>query len=181
MLRRIDPIRCAILMVFCFAPWNSASAQFKLSDVPLISKEDFQGPVPRKAKYGILIQSGVSYKIDSVAREGDRYWVWVRMKVEMQRNASYWNHKKVKPKYDAQLLLHAQGHIYVSHIVANRLQQLIQTRAFTDNYEREIRDMFAEIHPKLYHQFSNYDKDTRHGMDELKQKEWTYWLRRQFK
>lgn len=180
-LRRSVLVWCAAFLLLCIAPWNSAAAQFKLSDVPLITKEDFQAPVPRKVKYWILIQSAVSYQIDSAAREGDRYRVWVSMKVEMQRDKSYWNHKKVKPKYDAQLLLHEQGHFYVSHIVANRLQQLIQTQLYSENYEQEVRNMFSEIHPKLYHQFSNYDKDTRHGMDENKQKEWTYWLRRQFK
>lgn len=158
-----------------------AFAQFKLSDVPLISKEDFQGPVPKKAKYGILIKSRIYYKIDSVAREGDRYRVWIKTRVEMQRDQSYWNHKKVKPKYDEQLLLHEQGHFLVSHIVANRLEAHIAKQQFGQNYVQEVRKSFNELHSKLYHQFSNYDKDTRHGMDEIRQREWTAWLRRQFK
>jgi len=99
----------------------------------------------------------------------------------MQRDRSYWNRKKVKPKYEAQLLLHEQGHFYVSHIVANRLEAHIGKLLFSENYSQEVREKFDELHPKLYHQFSNYDKDTRHGMDVEKQKEWTGCLRRQFK
>src|SRR5690554_7967219 len=110
MLRKSKDILNAALFALCFATWSSASAQFKLSDVPLIRIEDFQAPVPRKAKYGILIQSSVSYEIDSVNREGDRFRVWISTQVEMRRDRSYWNHKKVKPKYEAQLLLHEQGH-----------------------------------------------------------------------
>jgi hypothetical protein len=173
-------LRVAILLLLS-AGSGRAMAQFKLSDVPLIKISDFQGPVPKKAKYGILIKSGISYKIDSVAREGDHYRVWIKTRVEMQRDQSYWNHKKVKPRYHEQLLLHEQGHFLVSHIVANRLEAHIARQLFSQNYEQEVRNSFSELHPKLYHQFSNYDKDTRHGMDEIRQREWAAWLRRQFK
>lgn len=181
MMHRITITLYTGFFLLLLAGSNSALAQFKLSDVPLISKEDFQGPVPKKAKYGIEIRSRIYYKIDSVAREGDRYRVRIRTRVEMQRDQSYWNHKKIKPKYDEQLLLHEQGHFMVSHIVANRLEAYIAKELFSKNYVREVRNRFDELHPKLYHQFSNYDKDTRHGMDEIRQREWTAWIRRQFK
>ncbi len=168
------------ILLLGLAHWNPVFAQFKLSDVPLISKEDFQGPVPKKAKYGIMIQSKIFYKFDSVVREGDQIRVRIKTRVEMQRDGSYWNHKKVKPKYDAQLLLHEQGHFYVSHIVANRLEAHIAKLRFSENYMQEVREKFNELQGKLYHQFSNYDKDTKHGMDADKQREWTGWLRRQF-
>src|SRR5690606_37381514 len=134
----------------------SASAQFKHSDIPLISVNDFQAPVPRKARHWIGIQSQIRYRIDSVIRKGDQFRVVIKTKVEMQRDRSYWNRKKVKPKYEAQLLLHEQGHFYVSHIVANRLEAHIGKLLFSENYSQEVREKFDELHPKLYHQFSNY-------------------------
>lgn len=141
------------ILVLCLSTWNSVAAQFKLSDIPLISVEDFQAPVPRKARHWIGIQSQIFYRIDSVVREGNQFRVMIRTKVEMRRDRSYWNRKKVKPKYEAQLLLHEQGHFYVSHIVANRLESYIAKLHFSENYEQEVRDKFNELHPKLYSVF----------------------------
>lgn len=173
--------RLLYLLSFFFVLQSpNVSAQFKLSDIPVLGKDDFQAPVPKRSEFWINISSVIYYRIDSVAQEGDQFRVWIKTKVEMQKHLSFWNHKKVKPKYEAQLLLHEQGHFYMSHIVANRLEKLMPGFVFSENYQQEVREKYNELQGKLYHQFSNYEKDTKHGMDVEKQKEWTGWLRRQF-
>lgn len=71
-------------------------------------------------------------------------------------------------------LAHEQLHFDITELYARRLRMLLDKRDFKCGEEAEF-DKFIEMNLDSWHtDQKNYDIITKHSIDQLKQKEWTY-------
>lgn len=167
------------LLFFCIS--SVASAQHKSEDIPLIEVSDFEAEVPEDARMPIYINSRIYYHIDTVIKKRRFYRVGIRTTVEMQKNESFWDHEKVKPKDEAKMLEHEQGHFYLAHIAANSIEKDMLKYKFTENWKEEVRSKFHELLRKHHNEYLAYERETRHGSDSEQQEIWNSWFKWQLK
>lgn len=158
---------------------NLAFAQHKLAEIPLIQLSDFEAAPPEDAKMPIYINSRVYYRIDTVIQMGKHYKVEVKTKVDMQKNESFWDKSKVKTESEDRLLNHEQGHFYLAHVAANRIETEIAKMKFGEDWKEGVRNRFRELNQQLYKEFLKYDQETQHGRDQKAQEKWDKWIRKQ--
>lgn len=125
---------------------NPVFSQHKLADIPLIKLSDFEASPPEDARMPIYINSRVYYRIDTVIQKDNHYKVEVKTKVDMQKNESFWNKSKVKSESEERLLNHEQGHFYLAHIAANRIETEIAKMKFGEDWREYSRACWNNWH-----------------------------------
>lgn len=166
-------------MLFTFiAP--SAFAQHKLADIPLISVGDFQATRTKDSPFPIYINSRVYYRIDTVIQKSaNKFEVWIKTKVDLYREGSFWDKSAVKEEDVPRLLKHEQGHFYLAHIAANKLEKELPKFTFTENWQEEVRNKFHELNRKFGKMDAEYDQETLHSRNLKAQEKWDKWIRKQ--
>lgn len=163
------------LLFICFS--SAAFAQHKFEDIPLVKVSDFEAEVPEDAMMPVYINSRIYYHIDTVIEKRKFYRVGIRTTVEMQKNESFWDHDKVKPRDEARMLEHEQGHLYLAHIAANHIEEDMLKFKFTENWKEEVRAKFHELLQHYYEEYSSYDKETMHSRYIKEQQKWNEWFK----
>ena len=166
-------------MVILLFMENTAFSQHKYSEIPLIQISDFEATPPQDAQMPVYINSRVYYRIDTAIKKGKHYKVEVKTKVDMQKDASFWDESKVRPESQARLLNHEQGHHYIAHIAANRIEEEIAKEKFGENWKEEVRNKFRELNQQYYKEYLKYDEETQHGRDAKAQEKWDKWIKKQ--
>ena len=157
-----------------------ASAQHKLSDISLITIDDFKGVPPKNSTFPIYTNSRVFYRIDTVMQKSEhKFKVRIKTKVEMYHEGSFWNTTLVKMDAVPRMLNHEQGHFYIAHIAANKLEKELPSFTFTENWKEEVNKRFHELNRKFGEMDVKYDKETMHGRNLTAQKKWDTWIREQ--
>lgn len=155
-------------------------AQHKFSDIQLIEVGDFQAKPPENSKFPIYTNSRVYYRIDTVIQNSkNKYEVHVKTKVEMYKEGSFWDSVMVKQDATARMLNHEQGHFYIAHIAANKLEKELSSLTYSENWKEEVNKKFHELNKKFGRMDVDYDEETLHGRDLTAQRKWDKWIRKQ--
>lgn len=155
-------------------------AQHKLAGIPLITVDDFQGRAPKDAPYPIFINSRVYYRVDTVIQKSaNKFQVFIKTKVDLDREASFWKSTEETTADRERLLKHEQGHFYLAHIAANKLEKALAAVTYTANWKEEIRAKFHELNREYGKMDAKYDQETLHSRDLKAQVKWDKWIRKQ--
>jgi len=157
---------------------SSLHAQFKLKDIPLLSRSDFRAHVPYNARFPIYINIKTYYKIDTIIKKGDNnYQVFVKTKIEPLLDESYWDTQRIDMQDVGQLLMHEQGHLYLAYICGNNIEKVMPTIDFTANWKEEVRKKFFELLRDGQKSNIKYEEETAHGLNLKQQGKWTQWMK----
>lgn len=71
------------------------------------------------------------------------------------------------------ILSHEQGHFDIAEIYARKLHQRMSAYRFNkNNYQKELNRIYNEVADEKAAVQKQYDRETRHSIDEVKQAEW---------
>ncbi len=71
------------------------------------------------------------------------------------------------------ILSHEQGHFDIAEIYARKLHQRMSTYQFNkNNYQKELNRIYNEVADEKAAVQQQYDRETRHSIDEVRQAEW---------
>ncbi len=71
------------------------------------------------------------------------------------------------------ILSHEQGHFDIAEIYARKLHQRMSAYQFNkNNYQKELNRIYNEVADEKAAIQRQYDRETRHSIDEVKQAEW---------
>ena len=70
------------------------------------------------------------------------------------------------------MLMHEQLHFDISELTSRRLKAQLEKKRFTENFRREIREIYDSEIAKGEEMHERYDEETRHGLSKEKQKAW---------
>lgn len=71
------------------------------------------------------------------------------------------------------ILSHEQGHFDIAEIYARKLHQRMSAYRFNkNNYQKELNRIYNEVADEKAAFQQQYDRETRHSIDEVKQAEW---------
>ncbi len=71
------------------------------------------------------------------------------------------------------ILSHEQGHFDIAEIYARKLHQRMSAYTFSKkNYQKELNRIYNEVADEKAAVQQQYDRETRHSIDEVKQAEW---------
>lgn len=71
------------------------------------------------------------------------------------------------------ILSHEQGHFDIAEIYARKLHQRMSAYRFNkNNYQKELNRIYNEVADEKAAFQQQYDRETRHSIDEIKQAEW---------
>jgi predicted secreted Zn-dependent protease len=71
------------------------------------------------------------------------------------------------------ILSHEQGHFDIAEIYARKLNQRMSTYQFNKNsYQKELNRIYNEVADEKAAVQQQYDRETRHSIDEVRQAEW---------
>jgi predicted secreted Zn-dependent protease len=84
------------------------------------------------------------------------------------------NKSWVKSEYksDFELLKHEQLHFDISELYARKFREQLSKMSFTENVKIEISDLYEKITKKKIELQNEYDIETDHSVNILKQKQW---------
>jgi predicted secreted Zn-dependent protease len=147
-------------------------SQFRYAEVPIIKIEDYKGN-RGGAKFAAYTTSRVYYRIDTAIKLSDnKFKVLIRTKVEMNKEASFFDTTRLHKEYIPKLLNHEQGHLYLAYIAANKLEREMAKLKFSSNFVAEVRDKFREFNQIFGQDDLLYDKETNHSGNDKAQKKW---------
>lgn len=165
-----------LISVCCF----NGFSQHKLREIPMLKIEDFEGLSDANSKFPLYTSSRVYYRIDSVFKISDKkFKIKIKTKVEMYKPGSFWDKSKVTAEAEPRMLEHEQGHFYIAHIAANRLEKQLAEEVFSENWAVEVRQRFNELNRKFAKMDHEYDDETLHGRNVKKQDKWNQWIKEQ--
>ncbi len=73
----------------------------------------------------------------------------------------------------AYILAHEQGHFDIAEVYARKLHQRMSTYTFNkQHYQKELNRIYKEVADEKAAVQAQYDYETRHSIDEVKQAEW---------
>jgi|SRR5690625_12285 len=134
-----------------------------------ISWHDFKGKPPRAIPYSARTNLGISM---------DFSWKVRNNKVELDYLVkTLFNscHSWVKKgKESSKLLQHEQTHFDITELIARRFRKYLNENSFKPgNVRKELDKRIFRVHQTEKELQENYDRETLHGRDEEKQREWT--------
>ena len=135
-----------------------------------LSRADFFGKEPKRSPY-----AGYSYTIilmDYEVESFDRRNIKPVFKIRSAFNrAKSWISESSKSNPD-RVLMHEQLHFDISELTSRRLKARLEKKRFTENFRREIREIYDSEIAKGEEMQERYDEETRHGLSKERQKAW---------
>jgi len=162
---RCKPIAVLVLVSASFYLYSQSIEKRNLT------WNDFKGTPDMSSPHNAYTYWSVHYKYDTpqMAHDGTRY----RFHVWNQLESRSW----VKPSalakpYQVILLAHEQGHYNLGLICALRFNRIVADLTFSSNHQAEVARIFSEVLEQVRSQERDYDRETQHMNNRIKQQEW---------
>ena len=130
--------------------------------------QDFQGKVPAAVPWGAMTASGFSFN-SSISQEGNHIDINVGVYTFFTKHDSW----KKPEAYSPYHLEHEQHHFDLTRLGAEKLEDEIRKAHFTrKNYKSLLNSIFEEVYSQEIAWQKQYDLETQHSQDSVKQLEW---------
>ena len=129
---------------------------------------DFNAEPDVDHPYAAITYSGMSYSFSAEVINN-------QVKVNYTVNCFFIPNKSwVKSEYksDVELLKHEQLHFDISELYARKFREQLSKISFTENVKVEISDLYEKITKEKIELQNEYDIETDHSVNVLKQKNW---------
>ena len=130
--------------------------------------EDFKGKPVMNYYAGAVTASGFAFD-SKMNYDGKTIFLYISVYTFFTKHDS-WKKPDVNSAYH---LLHEQHHFDITRIGAQNFLTMVQKAHFTkDNYTELLSSLFDEAHEQTTAMQKQYDNETNHSINELKQVEW---------
>jgi hypothetical protein len=129
---------------------------------------DFNAEPDVDHPYAAITYSGMSYSFSAEVINN-------QVKVNCIVNCFFIPNKSwVKSEYksDVELLKHEQLHFDITELYARKFREQLSKMSFTENVKVEISDLYEKITKEKIELQNEYDIETDHSVNVLKQKNW---------
>lgn len=162
----------SILMAFSVVP----EKKFTFQEKPVLTWEDFMGTPPINASHAASVNSGIAYSY-SAKIEGKKISLDFEVRSEFYPQLSW---KKDLNESSSKLLAHEQLHWNISELHAQILKRAFQDYKPSPQYKKELRTLFNKVEAARQAMQGRYDRETNHGLNLSKQKEWETYISQEF-
>ena len=130
--------------------------------------QDFQAAPPVNAQWGAMTASGFSFN-SSMNDDGKNMEITIAVFTFFTKHDS-WKRPDIHSAYH---LEHEQRHFDITRLGTERLvAELRKAKLTGQNYRKVIHSIFDKIYDENSAMQQEYDKETKHSIDTVKQKEW---------
>lgn len=131
--------------------------------------DNFKSPVNRRNNPDVAAYTNCGWEYSVVKSSNPKSPVKIEIKTIFNEDKSWKDIKKINDY----ILLHEQKHFDIAEIFVRKFRRTVAEKIRNSgDYDRLFQSIYNTIY-KGYKNFQmSYDKDTRHGMDEVKQAEY---------
>jgi hypothetical protein len=162
-------IRILFLVLFFCLNFSVVQSQEMLWNIDYkLTWADFNAEPDLGHPFAAITYSGMSYSFSADVINN-------QVKVNYEVNCFFVPNKSwVKSEYksDVELLKHEQLHFDISELYARKFREQLSKMSFTENVKVEISDLYEKITKEKIELQNEYDIETDHSVNILKQKQW---------
>jgi hypothetical protein len=162
-------IRILFLVLFFCLNFSVVQSQEMLWNIDYkLTWADFNAEPDLGHSFAAITYSGMSYSFSADVINN-------QVKVNYEVNCFFVPNKSwVKSEYksDVELLKHEQLHFDISELYARKFREQLSKMSFTENVKVEISDLYEKITKEKIELQNEYDIETDHSVNILKQKQW---------
>lgn len=156
--------------------------QYRYSQIPILTINDFRDPPKHVGLKDAVAytQCYISYNVKQKKRiTEDKFFIKYTTNVFLRRDISWLNKKLLLKDKDRlnEVLEHERGHLIIAYLTANELGRRLN-RTYSNNYSTEAKEIANRVFSEFKVFEMNYDRETKHSNDQIKQKEWNIKLKK---
>jgi len=164
-------LKTFLVFSICFS--TTKAQHLKVSDIPQLKVEDFKAKAPKDNPYWAYTSYKILYRLDSVIHIAhNKVKLKFITKVDVLNDHNYFNLEKIPADRISSVLNHEQGHVLIGFIIANKLEELLSAKVWSDNFREEVGKEYGKQLAKYAKLNERYDEATKHGMDDVMQSKW---------
>ncbi|MEO8960533.1 MAG: DUF922 domain-containing protein [Ginsengibacter sp.] len=130
--------------------------------------QDFQATPPVNAQWGAMTASGFSFN-SSMTNDGNNMDIAIAVFTFFTQHDS-WKRPDIHSDYH---LEHEQRHFDITRLGSEKLVDELRKAKFTrQNYRKIMHSIFDKVYEENSAMQQEYDRETKHSMDTVKQNEW---------
>ncbi|OCX51157.1 hypothetical protein BEL04_20835 [Mucilaginibacter sp. PPCGB 2223] len=143
-----------------------------------LAASDFQG-VPSAGNQALAYTDcDVKYTYQATGRNNS-YSVDFNVQLVFNRDKSFIHLNWIKDQdMLLQVLRHEQGHYNIAYLMRAELYRAFRQAHYTANYAQEIGAIFRQVDAKYQKINADYERQTMHMQNDIKQEEWNAWFSR---
>ena len=169
--RAMRVLKTFLVFSICFS--TTKAQHLKVSDIPQLKVEDFKAKAPKDNPYWAYTSYKILYRLDSVIHIAhNKVKLKFITKVDVLNDHNYFNLEKIPADRISSVLNHEQGHVLIGFIIANKLEELLSAKVWSDNFREEVGKEYGKQLAKYAKLNERYDEATKHGMDDVMQSKW---------
>ncbi len=162
------------LSIFIINPLFTSARKFIIDDIPLKWKDFTVKEGFRNHPFDAKIWTQILYRFEIKDKGSVRsLLIYTEVKIDPIKS---WVKKEFISLSDSkkkeQLLNHEKGHLIIALIQHRKLQKLLSTTKFSTNPRKEIDSLHKVVLRDLEEENNQYDLETNHMNNQLKQAEW---------
>ncbi|MEX1189464.1 MAG: DUF922 domain-containing protein [Bacteroidia bacterium] len=135
-----------------------------------LTRADFHAPEPRRTPYAGYSTTVIlmDYEVESQQKKLIQAKFNIRAGFNKKKS---WISESSRSNPD-RILMHEQVHFDISELTARRLRVSLEKNRFSANFRKEIAQIYEDQIEKGQEMQEKYDRETKHGLDREKQKQW---------
>ncbi|WP_347216708.1 DUF922 domain-containing protein [Chryseobacterium sp.] len=159
-----------LIFVFCLLAGNVVLAQKIIwQEGQKLVWDNFKSPVNKRSNPNIAAYTNCGWEYSVVKSSNPKSPVKIEIKTIFNEDKSWKDVKKINDY----ILLHEQKHFDIAELFVRKFRKSVTEKIRNSgDYDR----LFKSIYNTVYNEYKNfqiaYDRDTRHGVDEVKQAEY---------
>ena len=139
--------------------------------------EDFKATPDKESDAVALTASGITFGY-SVSTSGDRIVDFnTTVETHFYPNKSWY----FKEKSDVHILKHEQLHFDITELYARKFKKRIAMLRVNKNIKKQLGRLHQTINKDLAERQMQYDRETEHSIDAVKQREWENFIEKELK
>lgn len=136
-----------------------------------VTWDDFTGTMPGMNAYAAYTHTLITFGY-TLTINGDTVQPQFTIRCAFIRSLSWVNRSRPEALSE-ELLSHEQLHFDIAELTARRLKEELAAKTFyRTSYQTEITALYRKVIEDGDQLQRSYDKETRHGVDKIRQEEW---------